>query len=73
MVMYDGTETTNRQLADELGLTFPILADPSGEVFSRFNSDGDTPESAFIAEGMSVHTLDVIWYPALIEEVLYGE
>ena len=73
MVMYDGTPTTTLQLATELGLTFPILSDASGEVFGRFNDDGDTPESAFIAEGMQVHTLDVIWYPALVEEVLYGE
>lgn len=73
MVMYDGTAEANMALAEELGLTFPILSDPGGEVFSRFNPDGETPQSAFIAEGMTVHTLDVIWYPALVEEVLYGE
>jgi len=73
MVMYDGDPSSTAQLAAEQGLSFPILSDPSGEVFNRFNSDGDTPESAFIAEGMTVHTLDVIWYPALVEEVLYGE
>ncbi len=72
MVMYDGTPESCRELATELGLTFPVLSDPSGEVFTRFNNDGETPESAFFAEGMTVHTLDVIWYPALIEEVLYG-
>lgn len=73
MVMYDGTPDSTRGLADELGLTFPILSDPSGEVFRRFNPDSDTPESAFIEAGMTVHSLDVIWYPALIEDVLYGE
>ena len=73
MVMYDGDPSSTRQLADEYGLTFPILSDPSGEVFTRFNDDGDTPESAFIEAGMTVHTLDVIWYPALVEEIIYGE
>ena len=73
MVMYDGDPSRCKTLADDLGLTVPVLSDPSGEVFSRFNPDADTPESAFIAEGMTVHTLDVIWYPGLVEEILYGE
>lgn len=73
MVMYDGSTQANMDLAVELGLNFPILSDPSGEVFSRFNPDADTPESAFIDKGMVVHTLDVIWYPGLVEDILYGE
>lgn len=73
MVMYDGSQQANMDLANELGLTIPILSDPGGEVFSRFNPDGETPKSAFIDKGMVVHTLDVIWHPGLVEEVLYGE
>jgi hypothetical protein len=73
MVMYDGSPDRTAQLADEYGLTYPILSDASGEVFGRFNQEQSTPQSDFIAEGMTVHTVDVIWYPALIEEVLYGE
>jgi len=73
MVMYDGDPASCKTLADDLGLTFPVLSDPSGEVFSRFNPDAGTPESAFISEGMTVHTLDVIWYPGLVEEILYGD
>jgi hypothetical protein len=73
MVMYDGSQQPNMDLAIELGLSFPILSDPGGEVFPRFNPDADTPESAFIDKGMVVHTLDVIWHPGLVEEILYGE
>ena len=72
MVMYDGDPTSTAGLASDLSLTFPILSDPSGEVFARFNEAQETPQSDFIAPGMTVHTVDMIWYPALIEEVLYG-
>lgn len=70
MVMYDGTPDGAMGLADELGLTFPVLSDPSLEVFERFNPNGETPTSTFIVEGSVVHTIDVGWYPGLIEEIL---
>lgn len=73
MVMYDSTPASAKELADELGLTFPILSDASGEVFTRFNPAQETPQSDFIAPGMTVHTTDVIWYPALVEDIVYGE
>ena len=37
MVMYDGDPTSTAGLAADYNLTFPILSDPSGEVFARFN------------------------------------
>ena len=73
MVMYDGDPSSCKTLADDLGLTFPVLSDATGEVFDRFNPEAETPQSDFIAEGVTVHTVDVIWYPGLVEEVLYGE
>lgn len=73
MVMYDGDPSRSLQLAQDYGLSFPILTDTSLSVFSRFDPSGDTPSSTFIAEGMVVHSVDVAWYPALIEEILYGE
>ena len=73
MVMYDGTSAAAMDLANELGLTFPVLSDPGLEVFDRFNPTGETPNSAFILPGAEVHSTEVGWYPALVEDLLYGE
>ncbi len=73
MVMYDGTPEAARRLADELGLTYPVLSDPGLEVFGRFNPDGATPTSTFISPGAEVARVDVGWYPALVEELLYAD
>lgn len=70
LVMYDGTSSQAMALANDLDLNFPILLDPGLEVFDRFNPDGETPTSTFLTEGSVVHTIDVGWYPALVEEIL---
>ena len=73
MVMYDGDPSRSLQMAQDYGLSFHIMTDTSLSVFSRFDPSGDTPSSTFIAEGMVVHSVDVAWYPGLVEEILYGE
>jgi hypothetical protein len=73
MVMYDGTSAASMQLANELGLTFPVLSDPELEVFDRLNPNGETPKSTFLSEGLVVEHVSVGWYPGLVEELLYPE
>ncbi len=73
MVMLDGTPETAAALAEEAGLSIPILSDPQQKAFGRWDPQLATPDTAFIKPGMEVHMTGVTWYPALIEEVLYGE
>jgi peroxiredoxin len=73
MVMYDGSTEQNRALADELGLTFPVVSDTSMSLFDRWDPTGATPSGTFLDRGSVVSEIDVIWYPGLIEELVYGE
>ena len=38
--MAEDPETTRRELVEALGLTFPMLADLSSEVWSQYNETG---------------------------------
>ena len=73
LIMYDGTPESMMQLAEERDLTFPVLADPEMTVFDRFDPEYITPSSTFLVPGSEVHSIDVSWHNALVEEVLYGE
>ncbi len=73
MVMVDGSPDQNRALADELGLTFPVLSDTRMELFDRWDPSGETPSGTFLERGSVVSEIDVIWYPGMIEELVYGE
>ena len=73
MVMYDATPETARALGEELGLTFPILSDPSYELFNRWNETHATPSSTIIDRGAVVAETETVWYPAQLEGYVYGE
>jgi hypothetical protein len=72
MVLYDGSASADRALAEALGLTRPILSDSGGAVFGRADPDGENPDSAFIPEDMTVPALAGIGYPARVEAVRSG-
>ena len=72
MVMYDGTSAAAMDLANELGLTFPVLSDPGLEVFDRFNPTG-RPQLGLHPAGCRGPLHRGRWYPALVEDLLYGE
>ncbi len=73
MLMYDGTSAQSMAMAEELNLTFPILNDTGLEVFDRLDPSGATPKSTFLDVEVVVHSVEVAWYPGMIEEILYGE
>lgn len=73
MVMYDGTPESAKQLGEQLGLTFPILSDPTGLVFDRWDESGITPSSTVLDRGVEVAHVDTTWYPAQLEELIYPE
>lgn len=72
MIMYDGTPERARDLGEQLGLTFPILSDPNYEVFGRWDESNVTPSSTIIDRGSEVAIIDTTWYPAQLEELIYG-
>ena len=73
MVMYDGTSSSTMALAEEMGLTYPILSDPNGELFDRWDPDYFTPSTTFVARGGVVEMVDTVWYQSLVEELVYAE
>jgi len=72
MVFYDGTPDSLMELANEKGLTFPLLSDPDKTVFGRWNPESATPKTTLLERGAKVYEVDSAWRPALIEELLYG-
>ncbi|MBK7755953.1 MAG: hypothetical protein IPI35_06010 [Deltaproteobacteria bacterium] len=73
LVMSGGDSNTAKTLADENGLTFPVLTDPSYEVFNRWNPSNTTPSTTLLRPGGLVEEIETTWYPEQIEEPLYGE
>lgn len=72
MVMYDATPETAYAFAQDKGLSFPVLSDPSGMVFARWDPSGDTPSTTIVDRQTTVWSIDRTWYLAMLEEVLYG-
>ena len=70
MVMYDGDPSEVVALAEEQGLTFPILVDPGNEVFGRWDPKRITPSTTLIAKGAVVQAIDTQWYNDMIEEMV---
>ena len=70
MIMRDGDATRAAELAEEHGLTYPILDDSAMEVFERWNPEMTTPSSTFIHRGMVVEMVGTQWYNALVEELV---
>lgn len=73
MVMYDATPESARAFAEEKDLSFPVLSDPSGALFARWDPSGDTPSTTILDRWTTVWSIDRTWYLAMLEEVLYGE
>lgn len=73
MIMYDGDTASMKGLAEEMGLTFPILADPRYEVFDRWDPSRATPSSTLFKPGALVEKVDTTWYTDMIEDALYSE
>lgn len=73
LVMSSGDSATSKQLVDENGLTFPVLVDPTLEVFKRWNPSYATPSTTYLRPGLVIEEIDTTWYPERIEELLYGE
>jgi len=72
MVMYDGDSASALALGEQLGLTFPILSDPTGELFTRWDPSYTTPSTTLIDKGSTVWATETTWYTAQLEELLYG-
>jgi peroxiredoxin len=73
MVMYDSTAADAKALADEKGLSFPILSDPSQEVFGRWDPSTTVPSSTILDRGVVVAEVGIAWYQSLLEGYVYGE
>jgi hypothetical protein len=73
LVMNGGDSTTAKTLADDNGLTFPVLVDPTYEVFQRWNPSYTTPSTTLLRPGLVVEEVETTWYPEQIEALLYGE
>ena len=73
LVMSGGDSNTAKTLADENGLTFPVLTDPTYEVFGRWNQSNTTPSTTLLRPGLIVEEIETTWYPEQVEELLYGE
>lgn len=73
LVMNGGDSTSAKTLADENGLTFPVLVDPTYEVFNRWNPSYTTPSTTFLRPGLVIDQIETTWYPEQVEELLYGE
>jgi len=69
--MYDGTVEATKALADDQGLNYPILLDPTHELFNRWNELHKMPSTTMIRRGNVVHSIDETWHTALIKEVVY--
>jgi len=72
MVMYDGDPASALALGEDIGLTFPILSDPDGELFERWDPSYTTPSTTLIDKGSEVWATETTWYTAQLEELLYG-
>jgi len=73
MVMYDGDVSEIAALAEEQGLTFPILMDAENEVFGRWDPERITPSTTLFTKGAVVDSIDVQWYNDLIEEMVTSD
>jgi peroxiredoxin len=73
MVMYDTTPAEAKLYADEKNLSFPILSDPSQEVFGRWDPSITVPSSTIIDRGAVVAEVETAWYQSLLEGYVYGE
>ncbi len=73
LVMSGGDSTTAKNLADEYGITFPVLSDPSYSVFNRWNPTYSMPSTTFLRPGLVIEEIETMWYPERVEELLYGE
>lgn len=69
--MAGGDTSAAAQMAEELGLNYPVLVDPGYEVFQRWDESYVTPSSTFFSPGMVVEAIDTTWTPTYIEELLY--
>ena len=58
------------QVADEHGLTYPVLADPGWIIADLFDHDGNLPNRALIAPGLEAIVVDENINPGLIEQYL---
>lgn len=73
MIMYDSSAAEAKALADEKGLTFPILSDPSQEVFGRWDPSVTVPSSTVLDRGAVVSDVGIAWYQSLLEGYIYDE
>jgi hypothetical protein len=58
------------QIANEHGLTYPVLADPGWIIADMFDHDGDIPNRALIAPGLEAVIIDGTVTPQMIEQYL---
>ena len=72
VIMYDGTVADTLALAEESDLNYPILIDPTHEIFERWNPENKMPSTTMIRRGSVVHSIDQTWYTALIEDLVYN-
>ena len=70
MVMRDGNPQKNLDLAQKKGLNFPVVSDPSGVLFERWDPTNKTPSTTLIRKGVEVFTIDEGWHTESIKDML---
>lgn len=73
MVFPDGTPESTMALAQERGLTFPILSDPERTLFNRWNPAGGTPNTTILGRGVRVEQIEGGWHRQMLEDFLAGQ
>lgn len=73
MVFYDGDTVRAQELAAEQGLSYPLLNDSGSEVFERWDPQYKTPSTTIIDRGNVVTEIDTVWYPAMLDALIYDE
>jgi hypothetical protein len=68
MTFFMGTDELIAEVG--AGLSFPVVADDSGEVMARWDQDGATPSPTLLGPGLEILQLDRPLDLALMEEHL---